>query len=197
MTVESVLTVVLVDDHPLYHAGLRQLLEADGIEVVGEASSAGDGIDLVERCVPDVAIVDPALPGGAELDAIRRMTGGGRRTRVLALASPSPEEDVVDVVLSGCSCYLLKEAPAETDEANAQIGQQHARAEVGEERPEHFNRRGKQHARPDVKPRQQLPDGDAEGEGNHLPHPDTPPPLPARFSARLPDSDITHTCSPI
>lgn len=114
MTVESVLTVVLVDDHPLFHAGLRQLLEAEGIEVVGEASSADDGIDLVERCAPDVAIVDPDLPGAAELDVIRRMTGGGRRTHVLALASPSPEDDVVDVVLSGCSCYLLKEAPAET-----------------------------------------------------------------------------------
>jgi DNA-binding NarL/FixJ family response regulator len=108
------ITVVLVDDHPLFHAGLRQLLEADGIEVVGEASSAGDGIDVVERYAPDVAIVDPALPGAKEIDAIRRIAGSGQRTRVLALASPSSEAAVVDVVLGGGSCYLLKEAPAQT-----------------------------------------------------------------------------------
>jgi DNA-binding NarL/FixJ family response regulator len=114
MAVASFLTVVLVDDHPLFHAGLRQLLEADGIEVVGEASNAEEGIALVERHAPDVAIVDPALPGANGIDAIRRMAGSGRRTRVLALASPSSEDDVVDVVLGGGSCYLLKEAPAET-----------------------------------------------------------------------------------
>ena len=108
------ITVALVDDHPLFHAGLRQLLEADGIEVVGEASSAKAGIDLVERYAPDVAIVDPAMPGASGIEAIRRMAGSGRRTHVLALASPASEADVVAAVLEGGSCYLLKEAPAET-----------------------------------------------------------------------------------
>jgi DNA-binding NarL/FixJ family response regulator len=112
--VHDPITVVLVDDHPLFHAGLRQLLEADGIEIVGEASSAEVGVGLVERHAPDVAIVDPAMPGAFRIDAIRRMAASGRRTHVLALASPAPEDDVVAVVLEGSSCYLLKEAPPET-----------------------------------------------------------------------------------
>jgi DNA-binding NarL/FixJ family response regulator len=105
--------VVLVDRHPLYRAGLRQLLEADGMEVVGEAASGEAGLRLVEQHEPDVAIVDPGLAGvGAE--PIRRMKACAPGTHVLALAAPASGPDVVDVMRMGGSCYLLKEAPVET-----------------------------------------------------------------------------------
>jgi DNA-binding NarL/FixJ family response regulator len=107
------ITVVLVDQHALLRAGLRQLLEADGIEVVGEAASGEAGLRLVERYAPDVAIVDPGL-SDAGADPIRRIKASAPGTHVLALAAPASGPDVVDVMRMGGSCYLLKEAPVET-----------------------------------------------------------------------------------
>jgi DNA-binding NarL/FixJ family response regulator len=111
------LTVVLVDPHPLFRTGLRQLLEADGIVVVGEAATAESGMRLVELHAPDVAIVDPDTPstiGLTPLEAIRRLQEQAPDTRLLALACRSTAHDPVEVVRVGSSCYLCKDAPAET-----------------------------------------------------------------------------------
>lgn len=111
------LTVVLVDGHVLFRAGLRRLLERDGIAVVGEAPSAEAGLRLVERLAPDVVVVDPDLPCPEGLEgvaAIRRMTEHAPRTRVLALARGPEEHEAIDVVRMGGSCYLFKDAPAAT-----------------------------------------------------------------------------------
>jgi DNA-binding NarL/FixJ family response regulator len=106
----SPITVVLVDHQPLYCAGLRQLLEAEGISVLGDASTAEAGIDLIERHAPDVAILDIALPGTSALRTLRRIGECGHNTNVLALASPGSAADVFDIVVEGRSSYLLREA---------------------------------------------------------------------------------------
>jgi DNA-binding NarL/FixJ family response regulator len=111
------LTVVLVDRYPLFRSGLRQLLETDGIAVVGEAASAEAGMRLAELHAPDVVIVDPDTPsttGLTPLEAIRRLQEQAPDTRLLALARTPPVHNPVDVVRIGGSCYLSKEAPAET-----------------------------------------------------------------------------------
>ncbi len=105
------ITVVLIDDHALFRLGLRQLLETSGIDVVGDAASGEAGLALVERHAPDVAVVEPDSSG---VETIRRITSMTHRTKVLALASTASAAGVVDVVLAGGSCFLLKEAPAET-----------------------------------------------------------------------------------
>jgi DNA-binding NarL/FixJ family response regulator len=111
---ERPITVVLVDDHALFRAGLCELLESHGIDVVGDAPTAEAGLDLVDRHAPDVAIMDLGLPGMSGLDAIRRLAMDAPRTRVLALTVSASEHDVTDVVLVGGSCYLLKDTPIET-----------------------------------------------------------------------------------
>jgi DNA-binding NarL/FixJ family response regulator len=108
------ITAVIVDPHLLFRSGLRQLLEADGVTVLGDAASAADGCELVERLAPDVAIVDPVLPDAQGAEAIRQVAAGDPRTRVLALATRDCDADAVEVVLAGASCYLLKEMPAST-----------------------------------------------------------------------------------
>ncbi len=111
------ITVVLVDANVLFRAGLRALLERDGIAVVGEAPGLESGLGLVERHQPDVVVVDPDMPARPEADgqeAIRRIKASAPAAHVVALASATDDFDAVDIVCMGGSCFLLKDAPAET-----------------------------------------------------------------------------------
>jgi DNA-binding NarL/FixJ family response regulator len=111
------LTAVLVDSHPLFRSGLRQLLEADDIAVVGEATTAEAGVHLVELHEPDVAIVDPDTPSSSDLrqlHAIRLMLERAPSTRLLVLTRANTTHDAADVVRLGGFCYLSKDAAAET-----------------------------------------------------------------------------------
>ena len=101
--------MVLVDDHPLFRAGLREVLETRGFNVLGDVPTAEAGLELVERDAPDVAIMDLGLPGMSGIEAIRWMAAHAPRTRVLVLTVSASEADVTDAVLVGGSCYLLKD----------------------------------------------------------------------------------------
>lgn len=107
------LTAVLVDDHTLFRAGLRQLLEDHGVTVVGEAPTAAAGVRAVQRHAPDVAIVDLGLPDASGIDAIRRITERAPHAAVLVLTVSEAEEDLTAAILAGGRGYLLKDAPIE------------------------------------------------------------------------------------
>ncbi len=110
-------TVVLVDANVLFRTGLRELLERNGLAVLGEARSVDAGLLLVERHMPDVVVVDPDVPGcpdGDGREVIRRIKAGRPATNVLALASAVADQEAVDIVCMGGSCFLLKDAPPET-----------------------------------------------------------------------------------
>jgi two-component system nitrate/nitrite response regulator NarL len=104
-------TVVLIEDHVLFRAGLRDLLERAGVRVLGEAQTAESGLDLVRRLSPDVAVVDLRLPRMSGHDAIRHIRDTEPATRALALTVSADGTDVVRAVLAGASGYLLKDAP--------------------------------------------------------------------------------------
>ena len=111
------ITAVLVDAHALYRTGLRELLEHDGIAILGEAPCVESALRLVEHHRPDVVVVDPDIPGQPEADgraAIARIKARAPSSAVLALARTSNDHDVVDIVCMGGSCFLLKDAAAET-----------------------------------------------------------------------------------
>ncbi|HEU4701314.1 MAG TPA: response regulator transcription factor [Conexibacter sp.] len=117
------LTVVLVDRHPLFRTGLRNLLDASGVTVLGEAETAESGMRLVALHAPDVAIVDPdttSTTGMTPLQTIRRLQEQAPDTRLLVLARTPAAHDPVDVVRIGGSCYLSKDAPPETILAGVQ-----------------------------------------------------------------------------
>jgi DNA-binding NarL/FixJ family response regulator len=104
------ITVVVIDDHVLFRSGLRELLQQEEIQVVGEASTAEAGLETVQRQAPDVAIMDLNLPGMSGHDAIRRIAASTPRTQVLVLTISTSEDDVVEAVLAGACGYLLKDA---------------------------------------------------------------------------------------
>jgi two-component system, NarL family, response regulator LiaR len=104
------ITVVVIDDHVLFRTGLRELLQQEEIQVVGEASTAEAGLDIVERQAPDVAIMDLSLPRMSGHDAIRSIVATSPGTQVLVLTISANEADVTEAVLAGACGYLLKDA---------------------------------------------------------------------------------------
>jgi two-component system response regulator NreC len=109
------ITVLLVDDHAMFRAGIRALLEAEGhVEVVGEGSSGDEAVDLVRELKPDVVVMDLSMPGSNGLEATRRIAALELQTHVLVLTVHAEEEYLVPVVEAGASGYLTKTS-ADTD----------------------------------------------------------------------------------
>jgi DNA-binding NarL/FixJ family response regulator len=110
---EGVIRVLVVDDHPLAHLGLRQILEAfPGLELAGEARSGEEALAACRRRRPDVVIMDLLMPGLGGVEATRRLRSEHPGLRVLVLTS-SEEGDLVEQALrAGAAGYLLKTASA-------------------------------------------------------------------------------------
>jgi DNA-binding NarL/FixJ family response regulator len=105
--------VALVDDHELFRRGLRDLLGEHGFEVVGEAATGEEAIDLARQEVPDVVLMDISMPGIGGVEAARRIRIDSPHTRVVILTVSADEEDVNEAILAGASGYLLKDASVE------------------------------------------------------------------------------------
>jgi DNA-binding NarL/FixJ family response regulator len=103
-------SVIVVDDHDLFRHGLRDLLEESGIEVVAEAASGNEAIDLATRVRADVAVMDLNMPGLSGAEAIRLMLEVAPWMGVLVLTVSGTEDDVIEALLAGASGYLLKDA---------------------------------------------------------------------------------------
>lgn len=115
MSMAEALTVLLVDDHRMFRAGIRALIEADGrMRVVGEAGSGEEAVDKVRALKPAVVVMDLSMPGSNGLEATRRIAALGLDTKVLVLTVHAEEEYLVPVVEAGASGYLTKTS-ADTD----------------------------------------------------------------------------------
>ena len=102
--------VLLVDDHEIYRAGLRGLLEEAGIDIVGEAASGEAALQLVEEKHPNVVIMDLNMPGMGGIEAARQISTLAPLARVIMLTVSSAAPDITDAVLAGACGYLLKSA---------------------------------------------------------------------------------------
>jgi DNA-binding NarL/FixJ family response regulator len=102
--------VLLVDDHEIYRAGLRGLLEEAGIDIVGEAANGENALALVEEKHPNVVIMDLNMPGMGGIEAARQIATVAPLTRVIMLTVSSAAPDITDAVLAGACGYLLKSA---------------------------------------------------------------------------------------
>src|SRR3954454_9403663 len=105
--------VVLVDDHDLFRGGLRDLLEAQGLSVVGEASNGEDGVALVGDMAPDVVVMDLNMPGMSGVEATRQILVQAPLARVLVLTISADDADVMGAMMAGACGYLLKDASVE------------------------------------------------------------------------------------
>ncbi|MFC9619120.1 response regulator [Streptomyces sp. NPDC056930] len=107
-----VITLVVVDDHPVVRDGLRGMFDSDpGFRVLGEAPDGVAGVDLVARLDPDVVLMDLRMPGGGGVAAIAELTGRGARSKVLVLTTYDTDSDTLPAIEAGATGYLLKDAP--------------------------------------------------------------------------------------
>src|SRR5262249_10071579 len=96
--------LVLVDDHPVFRLGLATLIRTvPDMEIVGEAVSTEDAIELAERLTPDVVIMDVRLRKGSGVHACREIRTRRPNIRILMLSSFSDEEAVVTSLFAGAA----------------------------------------------------------------------------------------------
>ncbi|WP_328880716.1 response regulator transcription factor [Streptomyces sp. NBC_00299] len=107
-------TVLIADDQPLQRFGFRMLLESqDDMTVVGEAANGSEAIRMTAELHPDVILMDVRMPGLDGIEATRRITTTGDRTRVLILTTFDLDEYAYAGLRAGASGFLVKDAQPE------------------------------------------------------------------------------------
>jgi DNA-binding NarL/FixJ family response regulator len=99
--------VVLVDDHRLVRSGVRAELDPD-LEVVGEAGTVAEAVEVLRATVPDVVLLDVHLPGGGGAEIVRQLRADLPQISFLALSVSDAAEDVIGVVRAGARGYVTK-----------------------------------------------------------------------------------------
>ncbi|UXD88927.1 two-component system response regulator NarL [Thalassolituus hydrocarboniclasticus] len=103
-------TIMLVDDHPLLRKGLKQLLAfEDDLEVVAEASSGAEAIDLAVEDEPDLIILDLHMQGMDGLQTLTKLRDRGITSRIVMLTVSDADDDVLTAIGQGADGYLLKD----------------------------------------------------------------------------------------
>jgi DNA-binding NarL/FixJ family response regulator len=100
--------VLIADDHPLFRDGLRSLLEARGIEVVGEARNGREAVERVRRLDPDVVLMDLSMPEVNGLAATRLISAAVPNVKVVILTASEDDADLFEAIKSGAQGYLFK-----------------------------------------------------------------------------------------
>jgi len=101
--------VLIADDQALFREGLRQVLEANGLEVVGEAADGEDAVRLAIEHAPDVVLMDLRMPVMDGVAATRQIAQLPRAPRVVALTTFDDDASVFDALRAGALGYLLKD----------------------------------------------------------------------------------------
>jgi DNA-binding NarL/FixJ family response regulator len=107
-------TILLVDDHEVVRIGLKSLLEHnDQFEVVAEAATAKEAVEMVEKHHPDAVLMDIRLPGPSGIDATEEITQRWPDVRVVILTSYAEDDMLFSAIRAGASGYVLKQIGAE------------------------------------------------------------------------------------
>lgn len=101
--------VLIVDDHAILRDGIRSLLERqEGIRVVGDASNGLEGLTRVGELLPDIVLMDVAMPGMNGLEATRQIKALYPQVQVLILTQHDNYEYIAPLLEAGASGYVLK-----------------------------------------------------------------------------------------
>ena len=102
--------VFVLDDHDVVRRGLKELLEDNGdIEVVGEASTAGEARSGIPLAEPDVAVLDVRLSDGSGVEVCREIRSRHPEIKCVMLSAFDDEVAIVESILAGASGYVLKQ----------------------------------------------------------------------------------------
>ena len=106
--------LMLADDHRMLREGLRRSMTEEGFDIVGEAQDGVEAVELAERLVPDVILMDVSMPNCNGVEACRQVKQRIQGTRVVMLTMHADKEVLTDAIRAGASGYLVKDCS--TDE---------------------------------------------------------------------------------
>jgi DNA-binding NarL/FixJ family response regulator len=111
---ENAIRVLIADDHPLFREGMRGRLDrVKDVEVVGEAASGDESVEMTRRLEPDVVLMDIKMPGLSGIEATREVLRGRPQTGVLVLTMFEDDASVFAAMRAGAKGYLLKDTGGE------------------------------------------------------------------------------------
>lgn len=105
--------VVIADDHALFRDGLRSLLEARGVEVVGEARNGREAVEQARRVRPDIVLMDLTMPVMGGLEATRLISAELPDVNVVVLTASEEDADLFEAIKSGAEGFLPKNLEAD------------------------------------------------------------------------------------
>ncbi|HYK25101.1 MAG TPA: response regulator transcription factor [Steroidobacteraceae bacterium] len=110
-SISARLRILLVEDHLILRQGLRALLESHSdLEIVGEAGTVAEALDLVERLRPTIVMTDIGLPDRSGIELTAELRARGSSARVLVLTAHTTEEHIRAALNAGVTGYVLKDA---------------------------------------------------------------------------------------
>ncbi|WP_028707305.1 response regulator [Propionicicella superfundia] len=107
MTETSEITVVVVDDHEMFRAGVKAEI-GERVNVVGEAADVASAVAVIAETTPMVVLLDVHLPGGGGLEVLKQVHATSPDVRFLALSVSDAAEDVISVIRGGARGYVTK-----------------------------------------------------------------------------------------
>ena len=107
-------TVLVIDDHPLFRRGVKQLLELDPrLKLVGEASSGEEGVGRALELDPDLVLLDLNMKGMNGIETLARLREAGCDSRVVMITVSDAADDLLGAIRAGADGYLLKDMEPE------------------------------------------------------------------------------------
>lgn len=105
---EPVTTVLIVDDHKAFRTSARHLLEADGLEVVGEAATGRDALELIGELSPDIVLLDIQLPDIDGFMVAKELRERGERAVIVLTSSRDAADYGASIAESGARGFVPK-----------------------------------------------------------------------------------------
>lgn len=106
--------VFLIDDHALFRKGVGQIIGDDpSFEVVGEASSGAEGLELAQGLTPDLVLIDLNMKGLNGIETLKRFKQGELKAKFVVLTVSDAEDDLLEALRAGADGYLLKDMDPE------------------------------------------------------------------------------------